>query len=153
MTDTSSSPNVGARAAAGTRARPQPAEPSGWVGWIIFAAAMMVMIGVLHTIEGFVALFKDTYYVVRSSGIVLSVDYTAWGWIHIALGVLLAGTGIALFSGRTWARVVGVGVAVLSLIGNFAFVSAYPAWSIILIAIDVLVIYALIVHGREMRDF
>jgi hypothetical protein len=153
MTDTSSSPNVGTRATAGPRARSQSrTDPSGWVGWIAFAAVMMVVIGALHAIEGFIALFKNSYYSVRSSGLVISVDYTAWGWIHLIAGVLVAAAGIALFSGRMWARVVGVAVVLLSLLANFTFASAYPVWSTIMIVIDVFVLYALIVHGREMRD-
>src|SRR5689334_10546024 len=152
MTDTSSSAGLGRRSAASvpTSAR---SEPTGWVGWIIFAAALMIMIGILHAIEGFVALFKDAYYLVTKSGLAVSVDYTAWGWTHLILGLLLAGTGFALFTGRMWARVVGVVVACLSILANFAFASAYPWWAVTVIAVDILVIYALTVHGREMRDF
>jgi hypothetical protein len=151
MTDTSSSPDVG------TRVPPQSGrsrnEPTGWVGWIVFAAVMLIMIGLLHAIEGFVALFKDSYYLVRSSGLVVNVDYTGWGWVHLILGLAIAATGAALFTGRMWARVVGVGLAALSIVANFGFSSAYPIWSLIIVAVDVLVIYALTVHGREIRDF
>jgi hypothetical protein len=150
MTDTSSSPSMGTRVPG--QARPR-SEPTGWVGWIVFAAVIMIMVGVLHAIEGFVALFKDSYYLVHPSGLVLSFNYTAWGWTHIILGLLIAGAGAGLFSGRMWARVVGIAVAVLSLLGNFAFTSAYPIWSATLIIIDVFIIYALTVHGREMKDF
>jgi hypothetical protein len=150
MTDTSSSPDATARVPAQSRPR---TEPTGWVGWIIFAAVMMIMIGVLHAIEGFVAIFKDTYYLVSNRGLVLTLDYTAWGWVHLILGLLVAAAGAALFSGRMWARVVGIGVVLLSVLANFTFINAYPIWSTIMIAVDVLVIYALVVHGREMKDF
>jgi hypothetical protein len=150
MTETSPSPNVEARVPAQSRPR---TEPTGWVGWIVFAAVMMIMLGVLHAIEGFVALFKDTYYLVHPSGLVLTFDYTAWGWVQIIAGLLVAGAGAALFSGRMWARVVGIGVVLLSLLANFTFINAYPIWSTVMIAVDVLVIYALVVHGREMKDF
>jgi hypothetical protein len=149
MTDASSSPTMGARVPAQTRPR---REPTAWVGWIVFAAVLMIMVGILHAIEGFVALFKDTYYVARPSGLVFSVDYTTWGWVHLIAGLLVAGAGAALFTGRMWARVIGVGVALLSLIANFTFINAYPVWSTIMIAVDVLIIYALTVHGREMKD-
>lgn len=151
MTDTSSSPDLGTRDPAAS-VRPRQ-EPTGWVGWIIYAAVMMIMVGTLHAIEGLVALFKDSYYLVGRNGLVVNVDYTAWGWIHIVVGLLVAGAGAALFTGRMWARIVGVIVAVVSLIANFGFASAYPIWSAVIIAVDLLVIYALTVHGREMRDF
>src|SRR4051795_1763231 len=151
MTDTSSSPDVGARVPSQS-ARPRK-EPTGWVGWIVFAAVMLIMIGLLHAIEGFVALFKDSYYLVRSSGLIVNVDYTGWGWTHIILGLLVAGAGAALFTGRVWARTLGVLVAAVSIVANFSFAGAYPLWSLIMITVDVLVIYALTVHGREMRDF
>lgn len=141
----------------GTKVPPQssrnlPTRTTGWVGWIIFAAVMMMMIGGLHVIEGLVALFKDTYYLVANSGLVVSVDYTAWGWVHLILGVVVAGAGFALLSGRMWARIVAVTVAAVSLIANFVFIASYPVWSTTIIAFDVLVIYALTVHGREMTD-
>jgi hypothetical protein len=151
MTDTSSSPDVGSRVPA--QSLRSSAEPTAWVGWIVFAAVMMIMVGILHAIEGFVALFKDSYYLVSKSGLLFTVDYTAWGWIHLIAGLLVAGAGAALFTGRMWARVIGVGIAVLSLLVNFAFIQAYPIWSTVMIAVDVLIIYALTVHGREMRDF
>ena len=151
MTDTSSSPDLGTRAGAPS-ARPRP-EPTGWVGWIVFAAVMMIMVGILHAIEGFVALFKDDYYLVRSSGLVINVDYTGWGWVHLILGLAVAATGAALFTGRMWARLFGIILAGVSIVANFGFSSAYPIWSLILITVDFLIIYALIVHGREIRDF
>ncbi|HVN10984.1 MAG TPA: hypothetical protein VMT69_02740 [Kineosporiaceae bacterium] len=151
MTDTSSSPDVGSRSS-GQAHRPR-SEPTGWVGWIVFAAVMMIMVGVLHVIEGFVALFKHEYYVVGQNGLLISVNYTAWGWVHIIAGIIVAAAGAGLFSGRMWARVIGVIVAVVSLLLNFSFLSAYPVWSAIMITIDVLIIYALTVHGREIQDF
>jgi hypothetical protein len=150
MTDMSSSPDVGARVPPQSyRTR---REPTAWVGWIVFAAVMMIVVGVLHAIEGFVAIFKDTYYLVSNRGLVFTLDYTAWGWTHLIVGLLVAGAGAALFTGRMWARVIAIGVAVLSVVANFTFIQAYPWWSTIMIAVDVFVIYALIVHGREMQD-
>lgn len=148
MTDTSSSSGTTSRVPAQSGIPPQA---TGWVGWIVFAATMMILVGALHAIQGFVALFKDAYYLVAKSGLAVSVDYTAWGWIHLLAGILVAGAGLALLTGRTWARVVGVVVAVVSLAANFTFISAYPVWSMIVIALDVFIIYALIVHGRELR--
>jgi len=128
-----------------------PAEPTGWVGWIIFAGTMLVILGIFHAIQGLVALFQDEYYQVGKNGLTLHVDYTAWGWVHIVLGVVMAGAGAGLLAGQMWARVVGVVVALVSSVVNIAFLAAYPLWSMIMIAIDILVIWAITVHGREMR--
>lgn len=130
----------------------QPTNVSGWVGWVYFAAFMMLLVGILHAITGLVALFNDTYYVVGSSGLVVTADYTAWGWTHLIGGVVVALAGVALLTGATWARIVAVFVAMLSLLVNFAFMPAYPLWSVVMIVIDILVIWAVIVHGDELRD-
>src|SRR4051794_14720940 len=91
MTDTSSP--TGTNSPTGTtpmHAQPRRyAEPTGWTGWITFAAFMMVTIGILHVIQGVVALFKDSYYIVAKSGLVVSADYTSWGWTHIILGAVV----------------------------------------------------------------
>ena len=113
---------------------------------------MMVMVGIFHAIQGLVAVFQDDYYLVAKSGLTVHLDYTAWGWTHLILGVVVAAAGVALFSGKMWARVVGVIVAGLSLLVNFAFIAAYPFWSVIVIAMDIFVILALTVHGREMKE-
>lgn len=125
--------------------------PSGWVGWIVFAASMMLMLGCFHALAGLVAIFKDEYYAVGKSGLVVSVDYTAWGWAHLILGIIVVLAGIGLFKGAMWARIVAVIIALVSAIANIAFLSANPIWSMIMIALDVLVIYAVTVHGREMK--
>ena len=130
----------------------QPTEMTAWVGWVFFAGAMMVMLGSFHVIEGLVAVFKDEVFLVGKSGLVVNVDYTVWGWVHIIGGLVIAGAGIALFSGRIWARTIGVIMAMVSAIVNITFLSAYPVWSAIMITLDILVIWALTVHGGELRD-
>jgi hypothetical protein len=127
-------------------------DASGWVGWILFAAVMLILVGSFHVIQGFVALFKDDYYLVGSSGLVLNVDYTAWGWIHIVGGVIAVAAGLALFRGRMWARILGTVVACVSAVVNIGFLAAYPFWSIAMIAMDVAIIMALTVHGSEMSE-
>src|SRR4051794_30429178 len=124
---------------------------TGWVGWIVFAATMLIVVGVLHIVQGFVALFNDDYYLVAKSGLTIHLDYTGWGWTHIIVGALVAAAGLGLLSGRMVARIFGVAIAVLSLLVNFAFIAAYPFWSTIVIAVDVFVIFALTVHGKEMK--
>jgi hypothetical protein len=80
------------------------------------------------------------------------VDMTQWGWIHLAIGVVAVLAGVGLFTGNLAARMVGVVVAGISLLANFLFLPAYPIWALSIMAVDVLVIWALIVHGGEMRD-
>lgn len=126
-------------------------ERTGWTGWVTFAAVMMVVIGSFQIIEGLTALLRDTYYYVGHNGLLLRVDYTGWGWFHLILGGLLVLAGVSLFSGAMWARVLGVILASLSALANLAFVAAYPFWAILVIALDIFVIFAITVHGREMR--
>ena len=130
----------------------EPTEMTGWVGWIGFAAIMMMMLGTFHAIEGLVALFQDQYFLVGKSGLTVHVDYTTWGWIHIIGGVIVVAAGVALLTGKMWARAVAVAVAVVSAIVNIGFLSAYPVWSTIMIAFDVLVIWAVTVHGSELKQ-
>jgi hypothetical protein len=125
-------------------------EPTGWVGWIAFACSIMVVLGIFQVIEGFVAIFDDGYYRVAPSGLVVNIDYTAWGWTHLLLGLLIVASGVGLLSGNVAARTVAVVLAGLSAILNLLFMPAHPVWSIIVITLDVLVIYAVTVHGREL---
>ena len=124
---------------------------SAWTGWIAFAGVIMVMLGVFHAIQGLVAIFKDEYYLVGKSGLVVNVDYTVWGWVHLLGGIILVAAGVAVFSGQIWARTVGVILALVSAIVNVGFLAAYPLWSLMMIALDVTVILALTVHGSEMK--
>ena len=122
-----------------------------WVGWVLFAAVLMLVDGFFNIIQGFVALVRDDFYAVGKNGLVVSVDYTAWGWTLLLLGVLLVATGYGVMIGQTWARVTGVILVILNAIVNMLFMPAYPIWSIMAITIDVFLIYALIVHGREAK--
>jgi tetrahydromethanopterin S-methyltransferase subunit F len=125
---------------------------SGWTGWVVFAGIMLIMLGAFQVIEGLVALFDEGYYLVASSGLVLHVDYNVWGWVHLVIGVLAVATGLGLLAGNTAARVAGIVLAVLSAIVNLAFIAAYPVWSTVVIAVDIIVIYAIVVHGRELKS-
>ena len=121
------------------------------VGLILFAGIMMIMVGCLQFFEGMVAVFNDTFYV-ATRNYIFQADATTWGWIHLILGLLVAFAGWALFSGRTWARVVGITLAVLSAIANFLFIPYYPFWSLLIITLDVFVIWALAAHGGDLRE-
>ena len=127
-------------------------SPTGWTGWVVFASAMMFLLGCFQAVQGLVAIFDDGFYHVTEGGLVIDVDYTVWGWVHLFLGVLIIISGLGVLTGNLAARAVGVLLAGLSALVNLAFIEAYPIWSVIIITIDVLVIYALTVHGRELRS-
>ena len=118
----------------------QPTKATGWVGWIFFSGILMVMLGAFHAIMGFVALFKDEYYLVGRNGLVLSLDYTQWGWVHIIIGLVALAAGFGVLVGQMWARVVGIILALVSAVGNLVFIASHPIWSTMVIALDVLII-------------
>lgn len=124
---------------------------SGWVGWIAFAGVLLFMLGSFHVILGVVALVKDDYLLVSSSGLVIDLDYTAWGWTHVVAGAVVAMAGIGVLAGQVWARVVGTVVALLSAVVNMIFLPAYPIWSLLMIALAVVVVMALTLHGSEIK--
>jgi hypothetical protein len=150
MSDTR--PSRSSATTSGVAYRDDPA-PTGWTGWIAFAACMMLLLGTFQAIQGLVAIFDDGYYAVTEKGLVIDVDFTVWGWVHLLLGVLIAVSGVGILSGNMGARIVGVLFAGLSASLNLLFIEAYPVWSIIVITVDVLVIFALTVHGREMKSY
>ena len=108
----------------------------------------MIMIGAFHAFQGLVALFNDDFYVVGQKWI-FEFDLTTWGWIHLIVGIGVVVAGFFVFNGAVWARAVGIGVAALSALLNFMWLPYYPIWSLIIIALDVLVIWALSAHGRD----
>ena len=133
------------RADSGSRAT------SGWaVGLIVFAAIMLMMAGTFQFLAGLVALFENEFYV-TTRNYVFQLDATAWGWIHLLLGVVLGIAGWGLLSGRTWARVLAITVAAISALANFLFLPYYPFWALTIITLDVLVIWAVATHGRDVQ--
>jgi len=125
---------------------------SVWTGFVVFGGIMLVMTGGFQAIQGFVALFEDDRYLVTKNGLLLTMDYTSWGWTHLILGLAAIGVGVGVLLGQMWARVLGIIVAVLSALTNIAFLPAYPIWCAIVITTNILVIYALAVHGSEIKD-
>ena len=124
-------------------------QANGWAtGFVVFAASMMMLIGGFHAIAGLAALFEDEFFVVGAN-YVYDVDVTAWGWIHLLLGVIVFAAGLGAFAGQTWARVVGIALAMLSAFANFFFIPYYPIWSILIIALDIAVIWALARYGER----
>ena len=141
-----------ARGSASHRGSYSSETPSRWTGLVVFAAFMMWLLGFFQAIAGLAAIVNDDYYKVATKRLLIVSDYTTWGWIHLILGLVAIGAGIGIIAGQTWARVVGVILAILSAITNLAFIAAYPVWSIMVIALDVIAIYALIVHGKKLAE-
>lgn len=123
---------------------PRDTRPvSGWaIGGTVFAGVMLLLIGLFHAVAGLVALVDDEFYVVTAN-YTFEFDVTAWGWIHLIGGIVVALAGIGVFSGSTWSRVTGIVVAVVSILVNFFFLPYYPWWSLLMIALGVWVIWAL----------
>jgi hypothetical protein len=133
-------------------AAPMDRESSGWaVGFILFAAIMMIMTGVFQALQGLIAIFENEFYV-ATRNYLFQFDATTWGWIHLVVGLLVAFAGWGLLSGRTWARATAIALAVLSAIANFLFIPYYPFWSLLIIALDVFVIWAIAARGGELRE-
>jgi hypothetical protein len=127
----------------------QEPPPSGWAtGFIMFAGVMMIMAGSFQAFAGLVAIFENEFYV-TTPNYLLQLDATSWGWIHLLLGLLVVFAGFAVLNGMVWGRVIGVTLAVLSAFANFAFIPYSPFWSTLIIAVDIFVIWALTVHGRD----
>ena len=121
----------------------RPPEPSGWaLSGVVFAASLLTLIGCFQVIAGLAAVFDDDFFVITRN-YTFDLDTTAWGWIHLLLGILLVATGVGLFSRRPWAGVTALGLAMFSAVANFLFIPYYPFWAILLIALDVWVIWAL----------
>lgn len=118
-----------------------------WAGVVIFAAVMMFLVGAGHVIAGITALSDPNSLVVTRP---LLLDITAWGWVHLIAGVVIIFAGVGLYSGATWARAVGTVLVLGSAIGAFASLSGNP-WSVIVIGIDLLVLWALTAHGAALR--
>ncbi len=126
---------------------------SGWVGWGWFAAIVIIIAGVFDALYGLVAILmpQSSYCLVAEGGLFL-FDVSGWGWWHLILGVALVLVGLALIAGATWARVVAIILVAVNALGQLALLPVQPWWSLIVLTLDILVIYALTVHGRELKS-
>ena len=126
-------------------------QVSGWaIGAVSFAAAMMIMIGIFEIISGIAAIAEDSLYV-KTRNYTFDLDVTAWGWIHLLIGILAFLMGLALFRQAPWAGVGAIAIAMLQALNNFFFLPNYPLWSLLIIAIDFWIIWSLTRPG-VIRD-
>jgi hypothetical protein len=115
---------------------------AAWTGWIIFAASMLLIIGMFNILEGIIALVDDQRIVMTPNRLVV-VDMTQWGWTILIFGALMVATGIGLFTAQTWARVLAIVIVGLHAIAEVGWLGAYPIWSLLMIGLDVVVLFAL----------
>jgi hypothetical protein len=122
---------------------PRGNEPSGWAtGGVIFAGSILTLAGIFQAITGLVAIINDNFFVV-STNYTFDLDVTAWGWIHLIIGIIVFVVGLGLFTGAGWAAVGAIAIAMLSAIANFFFIPYYPIWSLVVIGLNVWVIWSL----------
>jgi hypothetical protein len=122
-------------------------EQGTTTGWAVFAGVMLVMVGFLDLFYGLAGIVNDDVLTVGGEGVII-LDTTAWGWAHFIIGIIMVLTGLGLFAGAEWARWTGVFFAMLSAIGQVGLITAFPLWSILIVALDVLVIYNLTARGE-----
>lgn len=127
-------------------------KTSAWVGWVYFASALIVVAGGINVIAGLTGIFNSDFYVATQNGKLLIFDYATWGWVHLVLGAGMLAIGGFLLKGKTWAQAVTVGLVVLSMIANLALIGVYPLWSIVSLILSACVIYAVTLHGDEVRQ-
>jgi hypothetical protein len=111
-------------------------------GVSIFAGVLLATLASFEILQGLSAVLKDDIYV-KGANYAYQISLTGWGWIHMLIGVIGVAVGIGILKGQVWAHSAGIGFAVLSALAQFAFLPYYPFWSMLIIALDILVIWAL----------
>jgi hypothetical protein len=124
---------------------------TAWLGWVLFIAIILLSSGLINLIQGLVALFDDDFYPASGANLVIDVNYAVWGWALVILGAGLVAAGVGLVLGYGWARAAGVVVTAINMLVNLGFAGAYPPWTIVVVALDIVAIYALVVHGGEAK--
>ena len=124
---------------------------TGWTGWGVFASVLLLIAGIFDLMFGLAAVIgPNTTVVVAETGL-FAVDVAAWGWWHIIAGIALIVLSFFLYRGATWARVIAIIIVIINAVGQLTLLSVQPWWSLTILAVDVLIIYALTVHGRELK--
>ncbi|MGW1343486.1 DUF7144 family membrane protein [Kribbella sp. NPDC002412] len=120
-------------------------------GFVAFAGAMLMLIGLLNVFQGFVALVADEELVLTPNNLVV-LDVTAWGWTLIIFGILLMAAGGGVLTATTWGRIAAIVLVCLHAVVQIAWIGAYPVWGVMMIALDVIVLYALTARWADVRD-
>jgi hypothetical protein len=127
-----------------------PAAAGGaWTGWLQFGAIMLAVVGSVNLVQGFAALLQDDYFLVGSGDDLLIADFTTWGWILVIWGLAQLGACFGIYTGKGWGRVSAIVIVGVSILIQTAFLAAFPIWSVIIIALSVIVIFALTARWNE----
>lgn len=124
---------------------------TAWVGWVWFAAFTLITVGLFNVVAGLVAVFDSDKIIAWTGSGIAIIDVSAWGWVHLILGAIMALVGFALFGGAPWVRTTAVVLVVLNLIAQFVSLPVTPWWSLVVIGLDIVILWALIVHGDEVE--
>ena len=128
-------------------------KQSGWVGWAVFGGILLIIVGVFNALFGLAAVLgPSSGAFVTITGSIWLVDVGPWGWWHLILGLAIVAVGVFTLRGATWARITGVVLVSINAVSQFATLPYAPWWALTVIALDLLVIFALIVHGKELAD-
>jgi hypothetical protein len=139
-------------AQAGFREVGRETEGNVWaMGFITFAGVLMIVTGTLWFFQGLAAIIEDEFYVVTQN-YAFDLDVTTWGWVHMIGGIVLGLAGLFLFTGNMAARILAVFICALSIIANFLYVPYYPVWSLLIVAMNIGIIWALVAHGRDWAE-
>jgi hypothetical protein len=124
--------------------------PTLWTGWIVFAGVMLGVVGSFNVITGLAALLADDVYV-GGDRVTVALDVTSWGWVHLIWGAIMVAAGVALMAGRLWARMLAVFLVSVNMMTQLLVMPGYPFWALLVIAVDAVVIWAILVHGEELE--
>ncbi|MBK3639344.1 hypothetical protein [Streptomyces sp. MBT33] len=121
--------------------------------WVAFAGILLMLSALFNLLNGFVAIFNHGYYskVYSQGNRLLILNYTAWGWIWVAVGIVMALAGLGVLVGSRAARLTGICLASLCLVGQMIFLPVYPFWSLFTMLVSVLVIYGLLAEPRHVH--
>ena len=122
-----------------------------WLGWVVLVGILLFSSGLITVVQGIVALVDDDFYQVVASSLAFGTDYTIWGWTLLVVGTIMLVSGLGVIVGYPWARIVAIVVAALNALVNLGFAAAYPVWAVVAFALDVLAVYALVVHGGAAK--
>ena len=123
---------------------------SGWAGLVFFAGILLLVTGAINVIQGIAALASDRNVVLVEDGLYL-LNVTAWGWTILIFGLVMLLAGVGLFMGQQWARITAILIVGLNAVAQVLWIGAYPVWSIVMLALDVLILFALTTHWSDVK--